>query len=417
MIIFIIVIQTNRQFSMLSLESKKILLGVTGGIAAYKIPILVRLLKKAGADIRVILTSSAKDFVSPLTLQVLSQNPVLSNFTNEEHDNPQWNNHVELGNWADIFLIAPATSNSLSSMANAKCNNLLIATYLSASCPVLIAPAMDLDMYNHPATKKNIKKLFSYGNIILPVGEGFLASGLHGKGRMIEPEQLLKNVISYFNGSKPLSGKKILITAGPTFEPIDPVRYIGNYSSGKMGYELAKEAIRLGGKVKLIMGPNSLDLESFEGDLIKVVTASEMFEQAISNFEESTIVIAAAAVADFTPKNKLSSKIKKEDKLSKINLIPTKDILFEMGRIKKDQLLVGFALESNDEINNAREKLKTKNLDAIILNSLNDKATGFGFDTNKITFIKKNGTSKPFKLKSKSDVAADIFNEIININE
>ena len=249
MIIFIIVIQTNRQFSMLSLESKKILLGVTGGIAAYKIPILVRLLKKAGADIRVILTSSAKDFVSPLTLQVLSQNPVLSNFTNEEHDNPQWNNHVELGNWADIFLIAPATSNSLSSMANAKCNNLLIATYLSTSCPVLIAPAMDLDMYNHPATKKNIKKLSSYGNIILPVGEGFLASGLQGKGRMIEPEQLLKNVISYFNGSKPLSGKKILITAGPTFEPIDPVRYVGNYSSGKMGYELAKEAIRLGGKV------------------------------------------------------------------------------------------------------------------------------------------------------------------------
>jgi len=417
MIIYIIEIQTNRQFNMLSLESKKILLGVTGGIAAYKIPALVRLLKKSGAAVRVILTNSAKDFVSPLTLQVLSQNPVLSSFTSEEHDNPQWNNHVELGNWADVFLIAPATSNTLSSMANAKCNNLLIATYLSATCPVLIAPAMDLDMYSHPATKKNIKKLSKYGNIIFPVGEGFLASGLHGKGRMIEPQELLDNLISYFNESKPLFGKKILITAGPTFEPIDPVRFVGNYSSGKMGYELAKEAIRLGGKVKLIMGPNSIDLKSFEGDLINVVTASEMYDQAISNFDESSIVIAAAAVSDFTPKNKFSSKIKKEDKLNSIDLIPTKDILFEMGRIKKDQILIGFALESDNEINNAIDKLKIKNLDAIILNSLKDIGAGFDFDTNKITFIKKNGISKPFKLKSKSDVAVDIFNEIINLNE
>jgi len=417
MIIYIIEIQTNRQFNMLSLESKKILLGVTGGIAAYKIPALVRLLKKSGAAVRVILTNSAKDFVSPLTLQVLSQNPVLSSFTSEEHDNPQWNNHVDLGNWADVFLIAPATSNTLSSMANAKCNNLLIATYLSSTCPVLIAPAMDLDMYSHPATKKNIKKLSKYGNIIFPVGEGFLASGLHGKGRMIEPQELLDNLISYFNESKPLFGKKILITAGPTFEPIDPVRFVGNYSSGKMGYELAKEAIRLGGKVKLIMGPNSIDLKSFEGDLINVVTASEMYDQAISNFDESSIVIAAAAVSDFTPKNKFSSKIKKEHKLNSIDLIPTKDILFEMGRIKKDQILIGFALESDNEINNAIDKLKIKNLDAIILNSLKDIGAGFDFDTNKITFIKKNGISKPFKLKSKSDVAVDIFNEIINLNE
>ena len=402
---------------MISLESKNILLGITGGIAAYKTPILVRLLKKHGAAVRVVITDEAKNFVSPLTLQVLSQNKVLSSFTNEDHDNPQWNNHVELGNWADIFLIAPATSNSLSAMANAKCNNLLIATYLSATCPVLIAPAMDLDMYTHPANKKNIQKLSSYGNTILPVGEGFLASGLHGKGRMIEPELILKNIISYFKESQPLFGKKILITAGPTYEPIDAVRFIGNYSSGKMGLELAKEATRLGGLVKLIIGPNSLDLKNFKGDLIKIITASEMFDQAISNFDDSNIIIAAAAVADFYPKIKSFSKIKKEEKLESIDLIATKDILFEMGKLKKNQLLIGFALESDDEINNAIKKMKNKNLDAIILNSLNDRGAGFEFDTNKITFIKKNGNLKSFNLKKKSLVAIDIFNEIISLNE
>jgi len=402
---------------MISLESKNILLGITGGIAAYKTPILVRLLKKHGATVRVVITDEAKNFVSPLTLQVLSQNKVLSSFTNEDHDNPQWNNHVELGNWADIFLIAPATSNSLSAMANAKCNNLLIATYLSATCPVLIAPAMDLDMYTHPANKKNIQKLSSYGNTILPVGEGFLASGLHGKGRMIEPELILKNIISFFKESQPLFGKKILITAGPTYEPIDAVRFIGNYSSGKMGLELAKEATRLGGLVKLIIGPNSLDLKNFKGDLIKIITASEMFDQAISNFDDSNIIIAAAAVADFYPKIKSFSKIKKEEKLESIDLIATKDILFEMGKLKKNQLLIGFALESDDEINNATKKMKNKNLDAIILNSLNDRGAGFEFDTNKITFIKKNGNLKSFNLKKKSLVAIDIFNEIISLNE
>ena len=402
---------------MISLESKNILLGITGGIAAYKTPILVRLLKKHGATVRVVITDEAKNFVSPLTLQVLSQNKVLSSFTNEDHDNPEWNNHVELGNWADIFLIAPATSNSLSAMANAKCNNLLIATYLSATCPVLIAPAMDLDMYTHPANKKNIQKLSSYGNTILPVGEGFLASGLHGKGRMIEPELILKNIISFFKESQPLFGKKILITAGPTYEPIDAVRFIGNYSSGKMGLELAKEATRLGGLVKLIIGPNSLDLKNFKGDLIKIITASEMFDQAISNFDDSNIIIAAAAVADFYPKIKSFSKIKKEEKLESIDLIATKDILFEMGKLKKNQLLIGFALESDDEINNAIKKIKNKNLDAIILNSLNDRGAGFEFDTNKITFIKKNGNLKSFNLKKKSLVAIDIFNEIISLNE
>ncbi|MDG2372330.1 MAG: bifunctional phosphopantothenoylcysteine decarboxylase/phosphopantothenate--cysteine ligase CoaBC [Flavobacteriaceae bacterium] len=401
---------------MLPLESKKILLGVTGGIAAYKIPILVRLLKKSGADVRVILTDSAKDFVSSLALEVLSENPVLSSFTSEDHDNSRWNNHVELGNWADIFLIAPATSNSLSAMANAKCNNLLIATYLSATSPVLIAPAMDLDMYTHPANKKNIQKLSSYGDIVFPVGEGFLASGLHGKGRMLEPELILKSVISYFYESQPLYGKKILITAGPTYEPIDPVRFLGNYSSGKMGFELAKEAVKLGGVVKLIIGPNSLDLDSFRGELIKIVTASEMFKETISNFNNADIVIAAAAVSDFSPKNKSITKIKKEDKLKSIHLTPTKDILFEIGKIKKHQIVIGFALESENEIKNALKKIKRKNLDAIILNSLNDKGAGFEFDTNKITFIRKNGNSKSFKLKSKSAVAVNIFNEIIKLN-
>ena len=402
---------------MLSLESKKILLGITGGIAAYKIPILVRLLVKAGADVKVILTESAKEFVSPLTLQVLSNNSVFSSFINEDHDNPEWNNHVDLGNWADIYLIAPATSNSLSSMANAICNNLLIATYLSASCPILIAPAMDLDMYSHPATKKNIKKLSSYGNIIFPVGEGFLASGLHGKGRMMEPEDILSNVISYFNKSKPLSGKKVLITAGPTFEQIDPVRFVGNYSSGKMGYELAKRAIKLGGEVKLIIGPNNLDLVGFEGDLINVISASDMYDNAISNFDESNIIIASAAVSDFTPINKSSTKIKKSDKFDSIPLIPTKDILYQMGVMKKDQILIGFALETDNEIKNAVEKLKNKNLDAIVLNSINDKGAGFNHNTNKITFIQKNGISKSFNLKSKSDVASDIFDEIIKLND
>ena len=417
MIIYITVTPTNLNPNMSSLESKKILLGITGGIAAYKTPILVRLLKKAGAEVKIILTNSAKDFVSPLTLQVLSQNPVLTSFTEEKHDNPQWNNHVELGNWADLYLIAPATSNSLSSMANAKCNNLLVATYLSATCPVLIAPAMDLDMYSHPANKKNIKKLTSYGNIIFPVGEGFLASGLHGKGRMIEPEQILKKLISHFNRSMPLLGKKILITAGPTYEPIDPVRFIGNHSSGRMGYELAKKAYNLGGIVKLIIGPNSLECDSFRGDIINVVTASEMFDKVISNFNETDIFISAAAVADFTPENKFQDKIKKENNLDSVNLIPTKDILFEMGKIKKNQILIGFALETDNEINNATSKIKNKNLDAIIVNSLNDKGAGFGYETNKITFIKKNGTLKSFELKSKSDVAKDIFNEIIKIND
>tara|TARA_X000001036_G_scaffold440140_1_gene494912 strand:+ start:4825 stop:6036 length:1212 start_codon:yes stop_codon:yes gene_type:complete len=403
---------------MLSLESKKILLGISGGIAAYKTPILVRLLKKSGANVRVIMTESAKDFVSPLTLQVLSQNPVLSSFKNETFDNPQWNNHVELANWADLFVIAPATSNTLSSMANAKCNNLLIASYLSAVCPIIVAPAMDLDMYYHPANKKNIQKLITYGNTVLPVAEGFLASGLNGKGRMLEPELIVKKITSYFKESLPLKGKKIIVTAGPTYESIDPVRFIGNYSSGKMGYEIAKQAIRLGAKVKLIIGPNTLNFDNFDGELTRIVSALDMYNESISAFKECDIFIGAAAVSDFLPKNIMPSKIKKENDLKSIDLIQTKDILFELGQIKKkSQLLIGFALETENEIINAQKKIKSKNLNAIVLNSLKDKNAGFTFDTNKITFINNNGKSKSFDLKSKSDVAIDIMKEIININE
>ena len=417
MIISIIEIQTKTQYNMLSLKSKKILLGVTGGIAAYKTPNLTRLLIKEGAEVRVIMTPSAKDFVSPLTLQVVSQNPVLSSFTNEEHDNPKWNNHVEIANWADIFLIAPATSNTLSSMANAKCNNLLVATYLSTTCPVLIAPAMDLEMFNHPANKKNIKTLSSYGDTIFPVDEGFLASGMYGKGRMLEPDIILKKVINFLNPSQPLKNQKILITAGPTYEQIDAVRFLGNYSSGKMGYELAKKAIFLGASVKLIIGPNMLDFSHFNGKLIKVYSSSEMFEEVKLNFGECDIFISAAAVADFTPKKVSKSKLKKNKNLKSIDLVPTIDILSEMGKVKKNQLLIGFALESDNEINNALKKLEAKNLDAIVMNSLNDMNAGFNHDTNKITFIRRNGYKKSFDLKNKSIVASDIFNEIININE
>ncbi len=397
------------------LKSKKILIGVSGGIAAYKIPKLVRLFKDAGANVKVILTEAAKDFVTPLTLEVLSQNPVLSTFVSEEFDNPKWNNHVELSSWADLLIIAPATSNIMSSMVNASSNNLLLAAYLSSKCPVFIAPAMDLDMYKHPANRKNISKLIKYGNNILPVGEGFLASGLIGKGRMMEPELILENIISFFLKKKPLLNKKILITAGPTYEPIDPVRFLGNRSSGKMGYELAREAINLGADVKLIIGPNSLDFKSFDGELINVLTADDMFEKTILHFKNSDIFISAAAVSDFKPSSMKIQKIKKNTNYKNIELEPTKDILNELSKIKTNQIVIGFALETNKEYENAKKKLKNKKLDAIVLNSLNDKSAGFNFDTNKITYIKKNGKSIKFDLKTKKNVAKDIFKEIIKI--
>tara|TARA_Y100000768_G_scaffold385926_1_gene373117 strand:+ start:57 stop:1265 length:1209 start_codon:yes stop_codon:yes gene_type:complete len=399
------------------LKSKNILIGVSGGIAAYKIPILIRLFKEIGSNVKVILTEAAKDFVTPLTLEVLSQNPVLSTFVSEEFDNPKWNNHVELSSWADLLIIAPATSNIISSMVNASCNNLLLAVYLSSKCPVFIAPAMDLDMYKHPANKKNISKLIKYGNNILPVGEGYLASGLCGKGRMMEPELILQNIASFFFKKKPLLNKKILITAGPTYEPIDPVRFIGNKSSGKMGYELAREARNLGANVKLIIGPNSLDMKSFDGELINILTADEMFNKALLHFKNSDIFISAAAVSDFKPTFMEIKKMKKNTTFRNIELEPTKDILNELSKIKTNQILIGFALETNNEYENAKRKLKNKKLDAIILNSLNDESTGFDFDTNKITYIKKNGESIKFDLKTKKNVAKDIFKEIIKIKE
>ena len=399
---------------MSSLSGKKILLGISGGIAAYKTPLLVRELIKFGAEIRVLMTPLAKDFVTPLTLSALSKNPVLSSFTNNELDNPVWNNHVELGLWADLYIIAPATSNTLSSMAQGRCNNLLLATYLSAKCPVFIAPAMDLDMYTHPSNQKNINLLASYGNQILPVGEGDLASGLEGKGRMMEPHQIAENIISYFNPSLPLKNKKVLITAGPTYEAIDPVRFIGNHSSGKMGFSLAKEAAELGAIVTLITGPTAQIISHPNILIVNVVSTQEMFVAVKEYYLNTDIAIAAAAVADFKPEKQVLQKIKKKTNLLTLNLVPTQDILAYMGSKKKKQYLLGFALETNNAIENAKEKLYNKNLDGIVLNSLQDPGAGFSVSTNKITYIHANQSINKFPLQSKSDCAKVIFKQILS---
>ena len=395
------------------LSGKKVLLGISGGIAAYKSPLIVRLLKSLDAEVRVVMTPSAKDFVTPLTLSTLSNNPVLSTFTATELDNPVWNDHVELGKWADLFIIAPATANTLSALVNAKCNNLLIATYLSCTSPIYIAPAMDLDMYAHNANQENLKILKSFGHQVLPVREGFLASGLHGKGRMLSPEEIVDFIEKDLEKSLPLYGKKILITAGPTYEAIDPVRFIGNHSSGKMGFELAKEASKLGAEVLLVTGPTALELKDNRIDVRRVTSASEMFEVVMENYSDTQIAIAAAAVADFKPDNSHAQKIKKETDFNTINLVPTKDILATMGKEKKDQFLVGFALETENELKNAIKKLKTKNLNAIVLNSLNDKGAGFSGDQNKISFINQEGKLIDFELKSKALVAQDVFSQIL----
>ena len=399
---------------MSSLSGKKILLGISGGIAAYKIPLLVRELIKFGAEVRVLMTPLAKDFVTPLTLSALSKNPVLSSFTNNELDNPVWNNHVELGLWADLYIIAPATSNTLSSMAQGRCNNLLLATYLSAKCPVFIAPAMDLDMYIHPSNQKNINLLASYGNQILPVSEGVLASGLEGKGRMMEPHQIAENIISYFNPSLPLKNKKVLITTGPTYEAIDPVRFIGNHSSGKMGFSLAKEAAKLGAIVTLISGPTAQIISHPNILIVKVVSTLEMFDAVKEYYLNTDIAIAAAAVADFKPETQVLHKIKKKADVLTLNLIPTQDILAYMGSHKKNQYLIGFALETNNAIENAKEKLNNKNLDGVVLNSLQDAGAGFSVSTNKITFIHANQSINEFPLQSKSDCAKVIFKQILS---
>jgi len=401
------------------LEGKKILLGITGSIAAYKSIYLVRLLVKAGAEVRVITTPAAKDFVSSLTLSTLSRNPVLVDLFDEQ----SWANHVALGRWADVMIIAPLSCNSLAKMANGQCDNLLLATYLSATCPVTVAPAMDEDMWSHAATKENIKKIESFGVKIITVEKGEMASGLYGEGKMDKPEKIIEFIAANFFLTSPLKNKKAIVTAGPTYEPIDPVRFIGNHSSGKMGIAIAKELQVRGADVMLIIGPTTIDI-SIIGNKISIVrvnTAEEMYKAATGAFEKADIAIMSAAVADFTPIAPSKEKIKKsqesdqQDKLT-VELIKTKDILKSLGEKKKaGQVLVGFALETNNEKQNARAKLQNKNADMIVLNSLNDTGAGFGYDTNKITIFEKEGKEINFEAKSKTAVAKDIVDTIIRL--
>ena len=394
------------------LSGKKILLGISGGIAAYKSAILVRFFVKNGAEVKVVMTPDAKEFITPLTLSTLSKNPVHSSFTSDDEDET-WNNHVELAMWADIILICPATANTLSKMANGNCDNLLIAVYLSAKCPVYFAPAMDLDMYKHQSTKDSIEKLQKNGNILIPVESGELASGLVGEGRLAEPESIISFIEADIMKSLPLRGKKLLVTAGPTYEAIDPVRYISNHSSGKMGYEIAKKGAELGAKVFLISGPSNQKISNTSIDLLNVVSSEEMHKEVVKHFNDVDIVIMAAAVSDFKPKDFSNKKIKKGNIQPKIELEKTKDILLELGKLKKNQFLVGFALENENEIENSLKKLKDKNLDIIVLNSLNDKGAGFGTKTNKITIINRKEEKTNFELKDKSEVAEDILNYIM----
>ena len=395
------------------LKGKKIILGVSGGIAAYKTAHLVRLFIKAGAHVRVVMTPASKDFITPLTLSTLSKNPVYSEFYSEEDGNELWNNHVELGLWADFIVIAPATANTLSKMAKGNCDNLLIATYLSAKCPIYFAPAMDLDMYKHPSTLDSFHKLKVFGNIMIPAESGELASGLSGEGRMAEPENIVSFIEDDLLSKLPLRNKTILITAGPTYEPIDPVRFIGNRSTGKMGFDIAEEAASKGAQVILISGPSSFNVKMKNITLVRVETAEEMYKACHQFFDKVDVAIASAAVADYKPKNVESQKIKKKDATLTLELEKTKDILASLGQVKKNQFLIGFALETENEIEHAKQKIEKKNLDLIVLNSLNDKGAGFGHPTNKVTFIDKLGTIEPMDLKSKEEVAIDIINKII----
>jgi len=393
------------------LKGKNILIGVTGSIAAYKTATLVRLLVKKGANVRVVMTTDATEFITPLTLSTLSKNSVLIDFKADKTG--EWNNHVELGLWANFFIIAPATANTIAKMANGICDNLLLATYLSARCPVYYAPAMDLDMFKHPATIKNIKTLQSFGNILIQPENGELASGLYGEGRMAEPE----NIVAFIEKKKEtsvLKNKKILITAGPTYEAIDPVRFIGNHSSGKMGFALAEELANQGAEVTLVCGPNNLILHNNSIKRIDITSAEELYQASVKVFKNADIAILAAAVADFKPSKVATLKIKKSLGTKSIELEPTKDTLAALGKVKsKKQLLVGFALETNNEIENAKFKIKNKNLDLIVLNSLNDKGAGFKTETNKITLIDKHNKISKFELKSKQQVAKDIVDSIV----
>ena len=388
-----------------------IVLGITAGIAAYKTPQLIRLLIKKEHNVKVILTENAKEFVTPLTLSTVSKSPVLTNFSSPEGN---WHSHVELALWADAMLIAPATANTIGKMAHGVCDNLLLATYFSAKAPVFIAPAMDLDMYAHPTVTENLIKLKSFGNHIIPATYGELASGLVGQGRMAEPEDIVLFLENALTENLPFKGKKILITAGPTYEAIDPVRFIGNFSSGKMGIALANEAVRQGAEVHLILGSSTEKNIHSQIHLHRVVSAQQMYEAAVTEFPTCDIAILAAAVADYTPETVASEKIKKKGGNLSLTLVPTVDILASLGKIKTTQTLIGFALETENEVANAQTKLEKKNLDAIVLNSLRDAGAGFGTDTNKITFITKEKQIS-FPLKSKEEVAKDILTQIFGI--
>lgn len=393
----------------MSLENKKIIIGITGGIAAYKINYLVRDFVKAGAEVRIVMTKPTEDFVSPLTLSTLSRNKVYTDFYDE---NKTWNNHVELALWADVMLIAPCTANTLAKIANGICDNFLMAVYMSAKCPVIIAPAMDLDMYAHPAVTRNLNIIESFGHKIIPAEYGELASGLIGQGRLAEPETIFRTVGNEFTDTDAtFAGKKILITAGPTYENIDPVRFIGNHSSGKMGFDLAKEAAKRGAEVTLISGPSSQKTDDKNIDVYRVTSAQEMFDEVFKHYENTDIAIMSAAVADYTPKVKATEKIKKNEQELTIELIKNKDILRTMGEKKTHQFLVGFALETQNEEENAKGKLVKKNLDMIVLNSLRDEGAGFANATNKIKIFTPT-EEQSFTLKSKEEVACDILNFI-----
>ncbi len=405
-------IQQANQMKEKMLKSKNVILGVTASIAAYKSAFIVREFKKAGALVKVIQTDASLDFVTPLTLSTLSENTVLTKMV--EGDTKDWISHVDLAQWADLLLIAPVTAKTMAKMVAGECDSLLLATYLSAKCPVYFAPAMDLDMYKHSSTKQNIEKLISFGNKFIAPTFGELASGLVGKGRMAEPEDIIDFIKKDLSADLPLSRKKVLITAGPTYEPIDPVRFIGNHSSGKMGYHLAMQAAKMGAEVTLIMGPSDLKVENSNVLQINVKTAKDMQRSVKDHFEDADIAIFSAAVSDYKIENIASQKVKKSNGNWDISLTKTNDILLEISQEKKEnQILVGFALETENELENAKEKLINKNLDMIVLNSLNEKGAGFGYDSNKITIIEKDNKIEEFELKHKREVAKDIISKII----
>lgn len=396
------------------LQGKNIILGITGSIAAYKAALLTRLLMKEGANVKVVMTPLAKEFITPLTMATLSKNPILVDFYNPE--NGDWNSHVDLGLWADLYLIAPASANTIGKMAAGIADNLLLTIYLSAKCPVMVAPAMDLDMYRHPAMQRNLQVLRSFGDYIMEPESGELASGLMGKGRMEEPEEIVARMKRYFVKDDRFSGTKVMITAGPTYEKIDPVRFIGNYSSGKMGFALAEEMAARGAEVTLICGPVNLKLKDTSIRRMNVESAEEMYQVAVQEFPRNDVVVLSAAVADFTPKERAHTKIKRGKGTLRLDLLPTKDIAAELGRMKqKGQLLVGFALETDDEEANAISKMQRKNLDLIVLNSLNDRGAGFGGDTNKVTLIDRDESKTEYELKSKAEVAVDIADRIVKM--